>query len=162
MKTRLFNLAVCPLLLFGGTQAVQAQQFTRAPLPTKAEMSWPPPGTQTQQTKQAVQAVASRPRNGCTNSSGHLRVNGQTHCIRQLTQAEMEGNRRAAVNNKAAANKRQMESNKIISQDLLDQMGRDLDTIGDNIMKPGGRERYRKALELYTDAAARHRLTYGR
>ena len=79
-----------------------------------------------------------------------------------MTPGEIEANKRAAAREKATAANRQMQSNKVISQRLLDQMGRDLDTIGDNILQPGGRERYRKALESYTDAAAQHRLTFGR
>jgi hypothetical protein len=98
-------------------------------------MTSPLPGTQIQNSNPPVRRVVATRQCRCSNSSVYLQVNGQTHCIRRLTAAEINANNRAAISKTSAVMQRQMESNKMFSLRLSDQMACDLDAIGENITK---------------------------
>ena len=110
----------------------------------------------------ALVVMVGSPAMACTTpSSGYLQVNGQVHCIHQMSEAEIRANQVAAAKEKAtkAANKK--NNDRIISRRRLDQADRDLDFVGDHILLPGGRERYRKALRAITSMHAIHLRNFG-
>ena len=101
-------------------------------------------------------------------SSGFIRAAGQTICIRKMGAAEIRASEEAyrarvqaeqdAVTARLSAQRQQVEQAN--SKENVRALGRAMDVAGDSILEPGGQERYRDALELYTDAAASHNLKY--
>ena len=69
------RLAACQLLLVGGAMPAHGQPFKQHPLPTKAEMAWPPPAT-TANTVQPSRARSISYR--CRNWSGSSGTNGSS------------------------------------------------------------------------------------
>ena len=102
------------------------------------------------------------------SNSGFIQVGNQTACFRQLTADELEASRehaqRVAARRRAAQaehraiqaarnaevlrqqNIRVATSNKDRAEDLMDNAA-------DRILEPGGRKRYRRALDLYIDSS---------
>tara|TARA_B100001939_G_scaffold258717_1_gene225636 strand:- start:19 stop:432 length:414 start_codon:yes stop_codon:yes gene_type:complete len=113
-----------------------------------------------------AQAFGTIPCNGA--NSGFIQVGSQVACFRQLSEQELQASREhaqrvAAQRREAEAERRAIQAarnaeslrqqnirsarrNKDQAEDLMDKAA-------DRILEPGGRKRYRRALELYTDSS---------
>ena len=100
------------------------------------------------------------PCNGQT--SGFIQVGDKTTCIRKLSANQIQAANDAARNRAAAKRARteaaaaEREFKRSVANTR--QLGRNMDQAGDRILEEGGQERYRDALEAYTDASARNML----
>ena len=82
--------------------------------------------------------------------SGFIEVGGQRKCIRQLSPEELQRERDLA---RARAYERKRKRQIAEAQARRDRAELQMDIAQDNIMEPGGRRNYRRALDNYTDAA---------
>ena len=87
---------VCSRQTTGARTTQKAQVPTQKAQRVMAPLVSPPlgpSGARTHKTNAvATTSISSKGRSRCIKSSGYIRVNGETHCIRRLTQAELRAN----------------------------------------------------------------------
>ena len=82
--------------------------------------------------------------------SGFIQVGNQVECIRHLTPEELRAARKAAEAEAYARKRKRVIAD---AQARRDRAELQMDIAQDNIMEPGGRRNYRRALDSYIDAS---------
>jgi conjugal transfer/entry exclusion protein len=85
--------------------------------------------------------LLAAPASAC-GTGGFIQVGNQVACIRAATPQEMQA-RRSYI---------QSQNSRRDAEDRVREAAAEMDRAADAIMAPGGRQRYRDALDNYTDA----------